>query len=263
RDLIVDVPLSPMRAKNKVYVVRDAGRLWGTSANALLKTLEEPPQGVVFILLAPSVDSVLETIASRCQQIPFVAAEASGTDPSASGAIAGAAARIPLAERSEAARLAIECTLTLPALDSWDVIGHAKRIVAAVKAPLEDLKEEQAARDEGIDEFLTARALKELADTRRRELTQHERSGMMEVPVAVESVLRDLLLCSMGQESDIVNTDIRTELTQLSRSLEPEQAIRALEACGRSQDRLSSGVTPQLALEAMFLQVKEALTCHS
>lgn len=43
RDLIADVPLAPVRARSKVYIIDDAGLLRGASANALLKTIEEPP----------------------------------------------------------------------------------------------------------------------------------------------------------------------------------------------------------------------------
>ena len=47
RDLIADVSLAPMRAKAKVYIINRADLMRGTAANALLKTLEEPPAGVV------------------------------------------------------------------------------------------------------------------------------------------------------------------------------------------------------------------------
>ncbi len=71
RDLIADAQLAPVRAAAKVYILTRADLLRGTAANALLKTLEEPPEGVIFILIARSADAVMPTIASRCQQVPF------------------------------------------------------------------------------------------------------------------------------------------------------------------------------------------------
>ncbi|MEA5050812.1 MAG: hypothetical protein VB021_04990 [Oscillospiraceae bacterium] len=50
----------------RVAILRDAGALNRSSANALLKELEEPPQGVIFLLTAASARDVLETIRSRC-----------------------------------------------------------------------------------------------------------------------------------------------------------------------------------------------------
>lgn len=71
RELLDDVPLAPIRAKAKVYIVDRAEQLRANTANALLKTLEEPPEGVMFILLGTSADVMLPTIVSRCQCVPF------------------------------------------------------------------------------------------------------------------------------------------------------------------------------------------------
>ena len=71
RELLDDVPLAPIRAKAKVYIIDRAEQLRANTANALLKTLEEPPEGVMFILLGTSADVILPTIVSRCQCVPF------------------------------------------------------------------------------------------------------------------------------------------------------------------------------------------------
>ena len=71
RDLIDDVALAPIRGRAKVYIIDRAERLRPESANALLKTLEEPPEGVTFILLGTSTETILPTIVSRCQCVPF------------------------------------------------------------------------------------------------------------------------------------------------------------------------------------------------
>ena len=65
RELLDDVPLAPIRAKAKVYIIDRAEQLRANTANALLKTLEEPPEGVMFILLGTSADVILPTIVSR------------------------------------------------------------------------------------------------------------------------------------------------------------------------------------------------------
>lgn len=57
--------------KTKVYIVREAGRLLPEAANHLLKTLEEPPAGTIFILCAHHGQTLLPTIVSRCQEIVF------------------------------------------------------------------------------------------------------------------------------------------------------------------------------------------------
>ncbi|MCU0548743.1 MAG: DNA polymerase III subunit delta' [Leptolyngbya sp. Prado105] len=61
----------PMEATRSIIVIEQAETMPEAAANALLKTLEEPGRATI-ILLAPNVESVLPTIVSRCQRIPFV-----------------------------------------------------------------------------------------------------------------------------------------------------------------------------------------------
>ena len=63
------IALRPLEAARKVYILRDADGLSDEGANALLKTIEEPPPAVVILLTAPSVASLPATIVSRCQVI--------------------------------------------------------------------------------------------------------------------------------------------------------------------------------------------------
>ncbi len=55
----------------KVFIVEEAHLMAASAANAALKTLEEPPEGVVVILLTESESDLLPTIRSRCQRVPF------------------------------------------------------------------------------------------------------------------------------------------------------------------------------------------------
>lgn len=69
--LCYDLSLRPVSSTRKIAIVDDADALNAESANALLKTLEEPPPYSLLILVATSNDSLLPTIRSRCQQIRF------------------------------------------------------------------------------------------------------------------------------------------------------------------------------------------------
>jgi len=71
RDLREKVKLSPMRARKKVYIIDEVHMLTTEAFNALLKTLEEPPSHVVFILCTTEPHKVPATIKSRCLQIQF------------------------------------------------------------------------------------------------------------------------------------------------------------------------------------------------
>lgn len=278
RELIADVALAPIRAAGKVYILDNAGLLRGAAANALLKTLEEPPEGVMFILIARSAASVLPTIVSRCQQIPFQIVSPGAAEHAVElmSGIGGAEARIALAVthtpevaaqflassgRREARRLVVRTLGELARDDSWDVLTSARRIVEAARAPLADVKSEQeAALGESAD-YLGKAAMRQVEDSNKRELTARERSGMMETIAAADSLLRDVLLRCEGVGEPIVNEDAADIVDRLAAGTTTEGVVRALSATSRAADDISHNVTPQLAIEVMLLGVKEALSC--
>ncbi len=75
RDLREKVHIAPVSAKYKVYIIDEVHMLTGESFNALLKTLEEPPSHVVFILATTEVHKLPATIISRTQRFTFKPAE--------------------------------------------------------------------------------------------------------------------------------------------------------------------------------------------
>ena len=71
RELIDKVKYSPVEGKYKVYIVDEVHMMTPGAFNALLKTLEEPPTHVIFVLATTEVHKVLPTIISRCQRFDF------------------------------------------------------------------------------------------------------------------------------------------------------------------------------------------------
>src|SRR5438128_726831 len=71
RDIIDNAQYRPAHSRFKVYIVDEVHMLSKSSFNALLKTLEEPPEHVKFILATTEPEKVLPTILSRCQRFDF------------------------------------------------------------------------------------------------------------------------------------------------------------------------------------------------
>ena len=71
RELRESVHYAPSKGKKKVYIVDEFHMLTKEAFNALLKTLEEPPTHVVFILATTELDRIPQTILSRCQKFVF------------------------------------------------------------------------------------------------------------------------------------------------------------------------------------------------
>lgn len=71
RDLKEKINFAPTRAKTKTYIIDEVHMLTKEAFNALLKTLEEPPENVYFILCTTEIHKIPETIISRCQRFDF------------------------------------------------------------------------------------------------------------------------------------------------------------------------------------------------
>ncbi len=71
QNILEKIQYAPVNGKYKIYIIDEVHMLTVQAFNALLKTLEEPPENVVFILATTEVHKVLDTIKSRCQRFDF------------------------------------------------------------------------------------------------------------------------------------------------------------------------------------------------
>ena len=278
-DIIHDTHLAPVEGTHKVYIVQDADRFNDASANAFLKTLEEPPEDVVIILMTHSFDAVLPTIGSRCQVVRFrripadesaallVAETGADTDRArfalaAAGGVVVSARDFLVSPSRQAARALILRTLKdLRFADDLDVLNAVKELLKAVKAPLEELEARQAVEVAERADYLGRGAAKSLADRHKRELTAREREAVREILNVAESWLRDCLVMSQGEADLVVNVDAADSMAEVAAVLSPASAVTALAAINEARRRISYNVSPQLAVEAMLFEVREVLRC--
>jgi DNA polymerase-3 subunit delta' len=281
REIIHDTNLKPIEGALKVYILDRAEAFGPSAANALLKTLEEPPDDVVLILLTTSWESVIPTIASRCQVVRFapispstavaLLAERSGVGPDdAMAALAAAGGVIPRALEfiSSPARRAARDRLLgvlrdLPVMDGRDVLEAARDLLSNVKAPLDDVRERQEAELRERVEFLgkTAGSSKPIEDRHKRELSAREREGIGELVNVAESWLRDVAAVAAGAGELVANRDAADDVTAAASCIGDRQLARASEAVSEARRRISYNVSPQLAIEAMLFDIQEATTC--
>ena len=279
RGLIDDVSLTPSRAASKVYVLDRVDLLRGAAANALLKTIEEPPANTVFILCGRSIQAILPTIASRCQVVPFrvvpedAALEAlkrrvACTDEEAriALAVAGSPSRgeeyLRSVSRTATRDLVVRTIGELANDDAWDVLVSARAIVSSVSEQLEDAKAVQEAALGESAEFLSSSAMKKLEEAGKRALSARQRSGMMEVLAAASSLLRDALVACEGVGEGIVNADAAATVERIARMSSASGIMSALGKVQEADEDLARNVSPQLACEVMLLGIKEALSCR-
>jgi len=279
RDIIRDVSLKPIDGSHKIYIVKSADMFNDASANAFLKTLEEPPDDVIIVLAAHSFDAVLPTIASRCQIVRFrrippsestaILVAKTGADPeeaaaalaAAGGVVARARDFLASPPRREARAAILRILKDLSFADDLDALVAARELLAAVKAPLEDVKSAHGAQLAQRADFLGASGRKAIEERQKRELTAREREGVGEVLNVAESWLRDCLVISQGVGDLVVNTDAKDAMGGLAAVITPGTVVRALDAVNDARRRISYNVSPQLAVEAMLFDIREVLRC--
>lgn len=277
--VIHDVQLRPIEGPYKVYIFESADLFNDKSANAFLKTLEEPPADVVIVLLAHSYERVMPTIASRCQVVRFrrippseaaaVLVAQSGADPAeaaaALAAVGGVVARardfLASPSRRAARDMILRSLKDLATMDEFDVLVAAKELLTAVKAPLDEVKTVQAAELAERSGFMGKGSTRAVEERHKRELTAREREGVAEVLNVAESWLRDCLTLSQGVGDLAVNTDALDAMEEVGSIITPGAAARALGAVNEARRRISYNVTPQLAVEAMLFDLREVLRC--
>ncbi len=129
RELRENTRYAPARDPNKVFIIDEAHQITTEGFNALLKTLEEPPPHVVFILATTEIHELPETILSRCQHFAFHAS--SFTE------ILDHLRTICAAEKVDADPEALAALASSAGGSLRDALSHLEQAIAAFGSPLE------------------------------------------------------------------------------------------------------------------------------
>jgi len=230
RALQSDAALAPLEGRYKVFIVREIERATLPAANALLKTLEEPPPQVMLMLTTARRDQVLPTILSRCQYIglrPLPLDELSATLEARWGVDEERAALL--------SGLSAGCF-------GWAVMAHTD-------------PDMWQARSKALDDLLALTT----GDFYARLVYTEGLSRQREV---IESVLglwagwwRDVLHAQFGLLDGIVNLDRRSQLIQQADLYSPQDTEGALADLVVALRRLRANVNPRLVLDVLALRL--------
>jgi DNA polymerase-3 subunit delta' len=236
RDVQHAVGLKPVRAARRVFVVCDAERVSDEAANAFLKTLEEPPGGCVFVLLASSLRRMPETIISRCRLVRFA-----NLEPEA------------LARRLESQGYGPEDAYWL-AGRCWGAPGLAEKLGGA---GLHERNRELIGRLEAataqdnldLSEWLAAQA-KDADGGRARDALQ----DLLECAAVY---YRDLALLAAAPDGDcpVVNRAAEAELRARSAAGEADEFLEHAETVMETIEMIGANAQMRLALDRMFTRL--------
>mgnify|MGYP002771946075 FL=1 len=279
REIIADVALAPIQAKRKVYILDRVDLLGTAAANAFLKTLEEPPDDVVLVLLGRTRESVLPTIVSRCQVVTFrhiPASEAAGiirqntgapldqarqAIEACGGSITGAVEflRAPGNERLAYRSEVLATMASLARADDWDVICYARTLVEKSKAPLDEVRAAQEAELAENADFLAKSAIRQIEARNKRQLSAKTAEYLRQTTAIIGSWLRDVLAVCAGTPELVINTDVRAAIDEAARATDEARLVTALKAVSETNRALSCNVSPETCLDALLFEVREVL----
>jgi DNA polymerase-3 subunit delta' len=265
----------PFEGGKRVFVVEAAEAMRDESQNALLKTLEEPPEFVHLILLSSEGEGLLETVASRCQTIEFaplpaevleaeLAAAGLDAGPDEIAAAAGLAAgdleraRLLLGERGRELRAEAERCVGA-ALEGECGSAPWKALLDRAQAAGADV--EEAAR-EALEEESKAgmkRSAKEIGDGAKR-AGRRRRTEILELGYELCAAwLRDLSAVASGAEEVVFNRDRLELLRSQAAGLAAAKARGGAELVQETRRGLELNVSEELALEALFFRLERLL----
>jgi DNA polymerase III subunit delta' len=267
---------TPFEATRRVFVLERADTMNDEAANALLKTLEEPPPYVVLILLTDRLTQVLPTIASRCQPVRF--------DALATGALAQrlqsqgippetaeACARLSLGDAEKALALALGDG---PALRAAAEALARGPLTGAPGRPWDALLERSRARGQQAREQVEAALAEELQflpkkEHRRRETEYGERArraqrraetGALDHALQLAGLwFRDVGAVAAGAPELAFNADRAQELATDAEGRSLQSLRTAQELVDDTRARLQVNVGFELACEALAFRLEEAL----
>lgn len=225
--------IRPFSAARKIYIVADADKMTVQAQNALLKTIEEPPDYAVIMLLAENEEAMLETIRSRCVKLKL--------RPVADEKIVS----YLIAEKKlPPERAALVAGFARGNLGKALLLSSSEEFREAYDADLKILKR--------LPEADTEEILDDIARIR-------EVNG--DIPDFLQFVrlwFRDLMICKTEREPErLTFAAEETELKKISRRLSFRQAGAVLDETERTEDRLKANVNPDLALEMLLLKIAE------
>ncbi len=236
--LIHDLSLRPMAGSRRIAVIDDANCMNEEGANAMLKTLEEPPPNSMLILIAENLDAMLPTIRSRCQLVRFSPLAATDvSDLLLKNEVASTPDEAAAAAAMSEGSLHIASQLLNPALRSLRLNLYAALATADLR-PIDVAK----AMTAGIDELG--------GDTNE----QRRNAGWL-IRFAQEFYRQAVLQLSgdnlpAGQGSEIIARFTKLLAARGSKGL--ELAMELFDRCVLAEDHISWNVAPAKTMDSLF-----------
>jgi DNA polymerase-3 subunit delta' len=233
-DMQHSASLPPFEGKYKVFIIDGAEMMSNSAANRLLKTLEEPSEGVIFILLTANDSLLPTTVVSRCQRLELR----------------------PLPTPQVEAALGERRNLESAKTGLLSRLCHGRLGWALTAADDESLLERRDQLLERLIEVIGGdnEARFDYAAQLAAQFSQN-RAAVREVLDLWLDWWRDLLLVKLGASDAVTNIDHEAELTEMGRAYSLFQIRAFIDSIQSAAEQLEQNANPRLVLEVMMLGI--------
>jgi DNA polymerase III subunit gamma/tau len=250
RDLREKIAFAPSEGRYKVYIIDEVHRFSGAAFDALLKTLEEPPEHAIFILATTELDKVPPTIKSRSQLFQFRRVSLSD--------VADRLQMIVDSEGIQAEREALELVARQGTGSVRDSISLLDQLINDPDLPI---------TLEGVEQVLGAASSRAIGSLVQSILNNDVAAGLDLLNQAIDQgadpaqlgrqiveYLRNLLLIQTGGPALVdASSEIRAVLTQQASQIGRASLLHAVRAFNTAVAELKGGWQPQLPLELALI----------
>jgi DNA polymerase-3 subunit delta' len=284
RNLVLSAQMGGSMGRYRIMIIEDADRMAERSSNVLLKALEEPPPGTVWILCAPSEADMLPTIRSRVRRITLktpaveevaqLLVERDSIDRALAMTVAAEAqSHIGMARRlatsvdargrrkdTLVAALDIDSvTNAMFTADRW--IDLARRDAEALTTERDSEEREELLRVLGVEDTSKlppyARAdVKTLEESQKRRATRSLRDGLDRILVDLLSLYRDVLMLQLVAEVPLVNEGLKSQISSVANRSTAQQSLEKLRQIELARTRIAANVKDQMVLEALAVNLR-------
>ena len=274
----------PALANYRIMIVEDADRMSDRTSNLLLKSLEEPPRGTIWMLCAPSEADLLPTIRSRVRRImlkvPSVEEVANllmekyGVDEKlALQSAANAQSHVGMArrlatnstarDRRRQALLSVLSIMDIPSAlaASAALLRLAESDGAQLTAELDEQEKSELLARLGVSADgkmtpATRSQIKKLEEAQKRRATRSKRDGLDRVFVDLMGLYRDVLTIQLGSGQRLINPDLEVEIRALAQDITQAQAIHAIEKIQEVRYRMDRNVRENYLLDSLAVTLR-------
>lgn len=232
QQIVGDVPIRPYSSAYKIYIMPDAEKMTVQAQNALLKTLEEPPEYVVILLITTNADEFLPTIRSRCVTLPCK----------------------PLVDRVVKDYLMKELHVPEEEADVCTAFARGnlgRAIQLSGSADFADLRESV------LDLMKNLREM----DLAQMQSVLNELKKTADISMCIDLMqlwYRDVLMFKATQDMNhFIFKDEFPYIRRIAQRSDFAGLERILKACEKAKERLKANVNFELAMELMLLTMKE------